>query len=285
MPEGDTIYRIAGVMRRSLRGELIVAARGRPGGAQLSRVVGSRVLAVSTRGKHLLVDFDDGLTLHTHLQMRGTWHRYRPGERWRAPADEAVAVLETPSAVAVCFGAPTVELLETRALALHPLLARLGPDLLDPGCELDEAVRRLRAASGTTAEALLDQWVVAGIGNVYRSEVLFIREEDPFRPAAALSEERALELLATAQDLLRANVRGGERVTMPDASGAPPHASAAGSRQRGRWVYRRAGRPCRRCGTAIRSQAIGSLSRRLYWCPGCQSADRRQDRHFPRCAG
>jgi len=243
------------------------------------------VLAVSTRGKHLLVDFDDGLTLHTHLQMRGTWHRYRPGERWRLPADDAVAVLETHSSVAVCFRAPTVELLETRALAWHPLLAHLGPDLLDPSCDLDEAVRRLRASSRTIAEALLDQGIVAGIGNVYRSEILFVRAQDPFRPAAALSEDRAAELLATAQDLLRANVQGGDRVTLPDASGAPPDASAAGSRQRGRWVYRRADRPCRRCGTVIRTQVIGPLSGRLYWCPGCQSADGPQDRHFPRRDG
>jgi endonuclease-8 len=285
MPEGDTIQRIADVMRRCLRDEVIVAARGRPGGAQVSRVVGSRVTAVAARGKHLLIDFEVGLTLHSHLQMRGTWHRYRPGERWRRPVDRAVALLETRSVVAVCFDAPTVELLETRALRLHPVLSELGPDLLDADCALDDAVRRLLASRLTIAEALLDQRIVAGIGNVYRNEVLFMAGQDPFAAAAKLSQERATELLATAQLLLRANVRGGDRVTMPDASGAPPDASIAGSRQPGRWVYRRAGRPCRKCGSLICSRSIGALPRRLYWCPGCQPAEEPPDRDFPQRPG
>jgi endonuclease-8 len=270
MPEGDTLYRVADVMRRTLRADEIVAARGRPGGAQLERVVGAHVAAVRNHGKHLLIDFDDGLTLHTHLQMKGSWHRYRPGEPWRAPAADAVAVLRTTRAVAVCFDAPTVELVETRALALHPVLSRLGPDLLDPEPDIDEASRRLRAAPTSVAEALLDQRVVAGIGNVYRSEVLFIERQDPFRPASTVTPDASTRLLATARDLLRANVGGGERVTMPDASGARPHVSAAGSRSRERWVYGRAGRPCHHCGTHIESRAIGELPRRLYWCPRCQ---------------
>ena len=195
MPEGDTIYRTADVMRRTLGMDEIVAARGRPGGAQLQRVVGSRVAAIRTRGKHLLIDFDDGLTLHTHLQMHGSWHRYRPGERWRAPADDAVAVLETVRAVAVCFEAPTVELVETTALPLHPVLAKLGPDLLDPEPDLAEAVRRLRGSQATVAEALLDQRLVAGIGNVYRSEVLFIERQDPFAAADAVSPSAVIGLL------------------------------------------------------------------------------------------
>ena len=257
-------------MRRTLGTDEIVAARGRPGGAQLERVIGTHVSAVRTRGKHLLIDFDDGLTLHTHLQMNGSWHRYRLGEPWRAPAADAVAVLQTTRAVAVCFEAPTVELIETRALGLHPVLSRLGPDLLDAEPDIDEASRRLRAAPTTVAEALLDQRVVAGIGNVYRSEILFIERQDPFRPASTVMPGAANRLLATARDLLRANVGGRERVTMPDASGARPHASAAGSRSRDRWVYDRAGRPCRDCGTPIESRAIGELPRRLYWCPRCQ---------------
>lgn len=271
MPEGDTLYRTAEVMRRTLGSDVIVAARGRPGGAQLERVVGARTLAVRTRGKHLLVDFDDGLTLHTHLQMNGSWHRYRPGERWRAPADDAVAVLETDKAVAVCFEAPTVELIETKALGLHPVLSQLGPDLLDAQPDLDEAARRVARAPVTIAEALLDQRLVAGIGNVYRSEVLFIERQDPFSRADALPTAAVDRLLTTSRDLLRANVGGGDRATMPDASGARPDASAAGSRSRSRWVYGRAGRPCRECGTPVRSRSIGKLPRRLYWCHACQA--------------
>jgi endonuclease-8 len=258
MPEGDTLYRVAAVMRRALGADEIVAARGRPGGAQLERIVGAHVSAVRTYGKHLLIDFDDGLTLHTHLQMNGSWHRYRPGESWRAPAADAVAVLQTTRAVAVCFEAPTVELIETRALGMHPVLSRLGPDLLDPGLDIDEASRRLRAAPTTVAEALLDQRVIAGIGNVYRSEVLAHTMTPPFTPASDLTLEQAHRLLATAAEMLRANLDGRVRATVP------------GARRGERWAYRRAGRPCRRCGTAIRTTSIGQPPRRLYWCSTCQ---------------
>ena len=272
MPEGDTIYRIAEVMRRTLRDDVIVSARGRPGGAQLERLVGARVDRVTTRGKHLLIGFDDGLTVHTHLAMDGTWHRYRPAERWRLRPDEAVAVLETSRAVAVCFNAPTVELVETKALELHPVLARLGPDLLDPDFDVDAATAGLGSSHETIAEALLDQRLVSGIGNVYRSELLFEFGQDPFTPATALTRERAQALLESARRLLVANVGAGDRVTMPDASGATPDVSAAGSRNFDRWVYRRAGRPCRRCGTRIASRSLGRLPRRLYWCPACQAS-------------
>jgi endonuclease-8 len=258
MPEGDTLYRVADVMRRTLGTDEIVAAQGRPGGAQLERVVGAHVSAVRTHGKHLLIDFDDGLTLHTHLQMNGSWHRYRPGEPWRAPAADAVAVLQTTRAVAVCFEAPTVELVETRALGVHPVLSRLGPDLLDPKPDIDEASRRLRAAPTTVAEALLDQRVVAGIGNVYRSEVLAHALVDPLLPASQLTVEEGSRILEVAVDMLRANAGGGVRTTVP------------GARRGERWVYRLSGRPCRRCGAAIRAASIGQPPRWLYWCPTCQ---------------
>ena len=258
MPEGDTIYRVADVMRRTLDTDRIVAARGRPGGAQLERVVGARVTGVRTRGKHLLIDFDDGLTLHTHLQMNGSWHRYRTGERWRAATDDVVAVLETERAVAVCFGASTVELVETRALPLHPVLAKLGPDLLDPEPDLDEAVRRLHASSLPIGEALLDQRLVAGIGNVYRNEVLAHCLVSPFVPASSLDRAQLGDLLAVATEMLRANLDGEIRATMP------------GERRGERWVYRRAGRPCRRCGAMIKTGRLGKLARAVYWCPSCQ---------------
>jgi len=259
MPEGDTIYRTADVMRRTLRHDRITAARGRPGGAQLERVVGARVAGVGTRGKHLLVDFDHGLTLHTHLHMNGSWHRYRTGERWRRPADDAVAVLETASAVAVCFEAPTVELIDTRALPLHPVLSRLGPDLLDDGFDMADALARLGSSRKPIGEALLDQRLVAGIGNVYRSELLALARVDPFAAACDLPAATLRELLDAARTQLRYNIDGEMRATVP---GAP----------RGeRWVYRRAGRACRRCGARVRSASAGQPVRRLYWCPACQA--------------
>ncbi len=273
MPEGDTLFRAADVLRRALLGERVTAARGRPGGALLARVVGARVRDVSTHGKHLLITFDDGLTLHTHLGMKGTWHRYAPGDRWRRDPARAVAVVETVRCTAVCFDASVVELLETRALAQHPSLARLGPDLLAQAPDLVTAVARLRAperASLTIAEALLDQSAVAGLGNVYRSELLFAARIDPFVPAVSLDAEVLESLLMMGVRLLGANTGGGERVTMPDALGAQPGASSGLRARSDRWVYRRAGRPCRRCGTPVRSTSLGHPPRRLYWCPRCQ---------------
>jgi endonuclease-8 len=261
MPEGDTLFRTAAVLNEVLAGRAVVAARGRPDGVQLERVVGSRVERVVSRGKHLLIDFSDGLTLHTHLRMNGSWHRYRPAERWRRAPSRAVAVIEVIGAVAVCFDAPTVELLDTRAVAIHPGLRALGPDLIEGEPDLDEALRRLRAperARLSVGEGLLDQTAQAGLGNVYRSEACFVERVDPFAPLAAYDDDVLGRLLATAQRLLHAN-----RDT--------PLRSTTGRTGSDRfWLYGRAGRPCRRCGAIIRSRVVGALPRRAYWCPGCQ---------------
>lgn len=271
MPEGDTLFRTADVLRRALLGSQVRAARGRPGGARLERLVGSHVTDVTTRGKHLFVCFDVGLTLHTHLGMKGAWHRYAPGDQWRRQRGAAVAVIETDRVVAVCFAAPVVELLETRALERHPIVSRLGPDLLDAGLDVEAAADRVRlmARNGLTiGEALLDQEAVAGLGNVYRSEVLFCERVDPFAPAASLAPGVIERLLRTGARLLGANLSGQPRVTVPDARGPGVHAaSPRGART---WVYGRAGRPCRRCGTLVRSRSFGQPPRRLYWCPDCQ---------------
>jgi endonuclease-8 len=271
--EGDTIFRTAAVLRGALVGETVTAARARSGGAQVGRLVGAKVTSVTARGKHLLIDFDDGLTLHSHLGLTGAWHRYAPGEPWRRPASRVLGLLETDRHVVVCFDAPVLELVEHRALALHPWLAGLGPDLLDEPPDLDGVVARLRVerrAQMSIGEALLDQRVVAGLGNVYRSEILAHRLVSPFLPVHALSDATLIGLLELGRDLLRANVTGGDRVTMPDSLGAAPWASAGLRRQTRRWVYGRAGQPCRRCGTMIRSQPLGHPARRVYWCPRCQ---------------
>lgn len=270
MPEGDTLFRTASVLRRALLDEPIAAAQARPGGVQLERVVGSRVDAVRSLGKHLLIGFDVRLTLHTHLGMHGSWHRYGIDERWRRRRDAAVVVLSTPRIVAVCFDAPLVELIETRALAIHPGLARLGPDLLGPEPDLAAGAARLLARSParrSVAEALLDQSAVAGIGNVYRSEVLFLAGIDPFRPIEGMAATELESLLGIAVGLLRANVDGGARVTTRTV--AAPLAGAA--IRDGLWVYGRAGRPCRRCGTPIQVGRVGDPSRSVYWCPACQA--------------
>jgi endonuclease VIII len=269
MPEGDTIARTADVLRAALVGRPIIAARARPQPGMrrvpdLSRLVGSSVTSVEPRGKHLLIGFDNGLTLRTHLRMRGSWHRYRPGERWHRPATAASVVLENPAAVAVAFSTPIVELLTGAELRRSTVLGSLGPDLLAAEFDADEAVARLRALPGEElGNALLDQRAVAGMGNVYKSEVPFIEGLDPWSPIAALTDGELRAALATGRRLLHANTRGGARVT-------------TGSRAFGHalWVYGRAGRPCRRCGTQIRRARQGTLARLTYWCPRCQEPRR-----------
>jgi endonuclease-8 len=238
---------------------------------QVQRIVGREIAAVEAMGKNLLVRFDNGLEIRTHLRMNGSWHRYRPGERWRRPPSRARLVIEVPGAVAVCFDAPVVELFETRAESLHPSLSRLGPDLLAPGFDAAEAVRRLRAperAHLAIAEALLDQRALAGIGNVYKNEVLWLERVSPFAPVRDLDDETIGRLVAMAQRLLNANDdarRGPERVTTTGDRGAPGAL----------YVYGRTGRPCRRCRTPIASIRQGTdLPRSTYWCPTCQGGAR-----------
>jgi len=268
MPEGDTLFRIAAALRPHLVGRPVTGARARVPGPRVDRVVGSTITEVEALGKNLLIRLDNGLELRTHLRMNGSWHRYRPGETWRRAPSRAVLVLEVPGAVAVCFDAPVVELFETRAEGLHPALGRLRPNLLAPDFDLDEARRRLRDPTRNEREigvALVDQRALAGIGNVYKSEALFIERVYPIATVRDLDDATIDLLISTARRLLLANAartRGPERIT---TDGNP---SAGGDAV---WVYRRAGRPCRRCGTLIRSAAQGGdLPRTTYWCPGCQ---------------
>jgi endonuclease VIII len=258
MPEGDTLFRTAAGLRPYLVGRDVRAARAQGPGAvpQIQRVVGKRVDAIEAQGKNLLIRFDGGLELRTHLRMNGSWHRYRPGERWRRPPGRARLVLEVDGAVAVCFDAPVVELFETRAERVHPTLSALGPDLLKPDFDAAEAHRRLRAPerrSMTISAALLDQRAMAGLGNIWRNETLFAERVDPFAHVADLDDVTLGRLIATGGRLLRAS-----------AGLAPGRAPTS--------VYRRTGRPCLRCGTAIRSAPLrGDVPRTTYWCPTCQA--------------
>lgn len=273
MPEGDTLFRTATGLRPYLVGRTVTAARASGPGAipQVQRIVGREITAVEALGKNLLVRFDNGLEIRTHLRMNGTWHRYQPGERWRRPPARARLVLEVPGAVAVCFDAPVVELLEQRAESIHPSLSRLGPDLLAPGFDSDEAFRRLRdpgRAARPVAEALLDQRAMAGLGNVYKSEIPWIERVSPFALLGELDDDTLRRLIATAQRLMLANAssnRGPERVTTAGDRAAPGPL----------YVYRRTGRPCCRCGAPIASTRQGSdLPRTTYWCPTCQGPRR-----------
>ena len=261
MPEGDTLFRTAAGLRPYLVGRDVRAARAQGPGPvpQVHRVVGKRVDAVEAQGKNLLIRFDGGLEIRTHLRMNGSWHRYRPGERWRRPPGRARLVLEVDGSVAVCFDAPVVELFETRVESLHPALSRLGPDVLSPDFDAGEAHRRLRAPerqSMSISAALLDQRALAGIGNIWRNETLFAGRVDPFVPVAEIDDETLDRLIGTARRLLT------------QSAGVAPGRTPTK-------VYRRTGRPCPRCGTPIVSRPLsGEIPRTTYWCPSCQGGRR-----------
>jgi endonuclease-8 len=210
-----------------------------------------------------------GLVLRTHMRMNGSWHIYRPGEKWQMPARAMRILIETRDWVAVAFNVHVAEFVRATDLARHRPLATLGPDLLgdfDP----DRALALIRAGgSRAVHEVLLDQRVMAGIGNVYKSEILFLSRIHPDTDAAAVTDEGWRELMTLAQSLLRANVADG-------ASGIITYRGLR--RTTGRmnpedrlWIYSRGGRPCRRCGTPIASRKDGDAARVTYWCPSCQT--------------
>jgi endonuclease VIII len=275
MPEGDTLARTAAGLRPYLVGRDVLAARtGGPGPVpQVHRVIGRRIDAVESHGKNLLIRFDGGLQIRTHLRMHGSWHRYRPGERWRRAAGRARLVLEVDGSVAVCFDAPVVELFETRTEHLHPSLSRLGPDLTRPAFDAAEALRRLRSPERRELEiagALLDQQALAGIGNVYKNEILWIERVDPFTRVRDVDDATLAALVATAHRLLLANAGG----SGPGRSARGPQRVTTGG-DRGAlgplYVYGRGGRPCRRCGDRIVATRQGAdPPRTTYRCPTCQ---------------
>ena len=278
MPEGDTLFRTAAVLREVLLGRHVTGARGRPGGAQMGRVVGSRVDRVDSLGKHLLIGFDDGLSLHTHLGMNGSWHRYRPGERWRRSPARAVCVIEDRDG-----GRGVLRRAGRRAASRparwcsirpSPGWARTSSSLRRTWRPLSDGWMTRRGGDMTIGEALLDQRAMAGLGNVYRSEVLFLEGVDPFLPVHAVDRPCSERLVATgaACSARTGTDPAGRRHRMP----GPPARRRAWHAGR----IARTGRPCRRYGTH-RAQRVSwaSCPGRLWWCPTCQvPAGRRRPR-------
>lgn len=262
MPEGDTIHTLAGALDPRLRGQTL--AGGRIAAHPDLQLAGRRVGPVTARGKHLFIELDGELVLRSHLGMHGSWHRYARGEAWKKPERHASIVLETPTDVVVCFHAREVQLLAADRAARFDLQRELGPDLVVELPPADEVLKRAAVflePGDPVADLLLDQRVASGVGNVYKSEVLFVERLHPLTRADRLGEERVAPLLATAHRLLRANLHGGPRVTRERRDGAGDL-----------WVYRRHGRPCLRCGTRIESARLGRGRRSTYWCPRCQPA-------------
>jgi len=235
---------------------MVTAASTRVEGLAAQQMVANTVEAVESVGKHLLIHFDSGLSLHTHLRMSGSWHVYPGGEKWHRPPSQARVVLRCDERLAVCFNAPVVELLAPGAAAAHPALVRLGPDVLDRSLDLAEILRRARRRPPKLAlgELLLDQSVVAGIGNIWRCEGLFAANLHPWTPQLLIDDGTLSRLVASTARLMQASL------------------TVAG-RPEPRNVYERVGRPCRKCGMLIASRRQGPDARMAFWCPACQPAN------------
>lgn len=249
MPEGDTILRTARTLQRAIGGAVIASFESRLPALRAIDLSGRRVDRVESKGKHLLIHFDDGRILASHMGMSGSWHIYRPGERWRVTEGAARAIINTTDFVAVCFSAPHIEMIDLRLRASHPS-ELIGPDILGDSLDEDEILRRFRLHNDLPlGEAVLSQGIVAGIGNIWKSETLFTVKMDPFAAVSTYDDTSLIRITRKARALMSASV--------------------ADSRQPA-WVYRRSGEPCRRCGTIIEMKRQGSMGRSTYYCPKCQ---------------
>lgn len=254
MPEGDTIFRAARTLDRALAGRTVI--RFDSVFSQLARVDdtvpirGRTIERVDARGKHLLIWFSGDLVLRTHMRMHGSWHIYRVGEPWQRPRADMRIVIGTDEYEAVAFSVPVAELTTTRDFERAGPVRDLGPDVLGDQFDAAEVVRRIEAMpEAEIGDALLDQRVIAGIGNIFKSESLFAARVNPFARVSELSRAHIERVVDRARRLMRAS-----------ATQRPPNFS----------VYGRAGRPCRRCGTPISRRKQGEHARVTYWCAHCQ---------------
>ena len=266
MPEGDTIFRTAVVLRRAIAGQVVtgfeVTAPKVSAAAREETIVGSRIAEVESNGKHLFITFDtpERVVLHTHMKMSGAWHVYRPGERWWEPESEARVVIRTEHVVAPCFHPPIVELLLEKELGLHRVVGGLGPDIIRDDFDLDEAIRRLRENEDRdVATALLDQHVISGIGNVFKVEALFLGRTSPWAQVRDLDDAKLREIVEHARTLIRLNRDGRPRRTHFGLNAAERM-----------WVDERAGLPCHVCGTMVESGWHPDEVRKSWFCPKCQ---------------
>jgi endonuclease VIII len=260
VPEGDPIHRTAAALRIALVDKKMV----RFDAPQLIGIVpkaGRTIVRVESEGKHLEIEWDDGIILHTHLRKAGFWDLYRKEDIWQRPHREMRALIETAAWTAVCFNAPTVETYREPGISRHPWFGRLGPDLSNVDADLERCVELLLSFDDRRApisEVLLDQRVFLGVGNVYRSEVLWACEVHPFAVVGDIGEVLARRIVNVAARLLRANLANAEHVALPGVPG-------------GLGVYGRTGQGCFRCAETVRARHHRTHERILYWCPGCQT--------------
>jgi endonuclease-8 len=261
MPEGDTVWLTAHRLHEALAGRVVTTFDLRVPALATVDLRDTSVTQVLARGKHLLTRFDAGVTLHSHLRMDGSWYLTRAGDRARRyPEHDIRAVVGNAQWQATGFRVHDLRVLSTDRE--DELVGHLGPDLLGPDWDPARAVERLRRAPDVpVGEALLDQRNLAGIGNLYKSETLFLERIDPFTPTGAVPDLRAL--VERAHRLLRANRDHPEQSTTGLLGRGQQH-----------WVYGRFGEPCRRCRTPIRriEQGTPPYGRTTYWCPTCQAS-------------
>ena len=278
MPEGDTIYRSARALHRVLAGHVVTAFD--TGLAKLARVnddtplKGRTIDKVESRGKWLLIHFSGDLILVTHMLMSGSWHIYRTGERWRLPRSKMRVVISTPDWMAVAFNVPIAEFHTQRSLERSEQVPRLGPDILSSDFTLETGVERIATYARQAPDAevgitLLNQRVLAGLGNVYKSEVAFATRVNPFRPIGTLSRSEIERIVEIAQRYMKANVADGKGDGIVTYTGHR-RTTHAMDREERLWVYGRQGQECRRCGASILMRKQGSQARVTFWCPECQ---------------
>ncbi|GHE64727.1 putative endonuclease 8 2 [Streptomyces cellulosae] len=260
MPEGDTVWQAARRLHDALAGRVLVRSDLRVPRFATSDLTGRSVLDVTARGKHLLTRIEGGLTLHSHLRMDGSWRIFGPGQRWNGgPAHQIRAVLANAERTAVGYRLPVLELIRTEDEE-DRAVGHLGPDLLGPDWDADVALANLgKDPDRELGEALLDQRNLAGIGNVFKSELCFLLNVTPWLPVGELPADRMASLPQLARKLLEFNR---DR----------PIRNTTGRHGQDLYVYGRARRPCLRCGTPVRvaEQGDGSRERPTYWCPVCQ---------------
>jgi endonuclease-8 len=277
MPEGDTIFRSARALDKALAGATVTDFE--TAYAPLASVhdnaplTGRTVERVESRGKWLLMFFSGDLILVTHMLMRGSWHIYRTGERWKRSRQQMRVVIRTKDFEAVAYDVPVARFHTAHSLERSSAIPKLGPDLLGRQFSQDDAAARIRArADEEVANVLLNQQVMAGLGNVFKSEVCFACNVHPFRTVASLSGMEIDCLVDTARKMVAANVVGtaSDRVTTYTGGRRTTFNADPAARL---WVYGRQGQPCRRCGTAILMRKQGTGVRSTYWCPECQPSD------------
>jgi endonuclease-8 len=274
MPEGDTIFRAARTLHRALAGKPVTAFESMF--PALNRIhdddpiAGRTIERIHSTGKHLLIHFSGDLVLRTHMRMNGSWHIYRPGEQWQRPRRDMRVVIATADFEAVGFNIPVAEFLSEGGATKSPELRTLGPDALAETFDSEKVIANLRERSGLEiAEALLNQRVLAGLGNVYKSEILFMCGVNPVARVEELTEADLKSIVETSRRMLRLNVSEG--LELMTTYGGMRRTTGRGNPSDRLWVYGRARLPCRRCGTPIRVRKQGGDARLTYWCPNCQN--------------